>query len=176
MNKLLTGILAASLALSAPAFAQGNDEEYEYDREDVRWEVKMLNERGNEVQREKRASDVVATVLGPRKYQLSIGCSLDDGRRYMRIERLVSNEENEDFAGRQLDPVLEVRYGGDTIFVTERGSLRLKDGYYEGRAGDRVTDALKRGMRAIFYDEDSDLKIAFHLDGSYNAISQVPCD
>src|SRR6056297_1052288 len=177
MNKLFTGILAASLALSAPLMAQ-QDEEYDYDRETVEWEVKLLGPDGNEVERASRASDFVATVLGPRKYRLSVGCSRVDGRRFVRIERLVDKEANEDFAGRVLDPLVEVRYGGDTIFTTGRGVLRLQDdeGWYEGRASDALANALQRGNRAIFYDQDSDLRIAFHLDGSYRAISMIPCD
>lgn len=176
MKKLLTGILAASLAFGAPAMAQ-NDDEYSYDPETVRWEVKLLDADGNEVNRKARATDAVATVLGPRKYQLSIGCSRGDRTRFIRIQRLVDNEEMAEFSGRVFDPMVEVRYRGETIFTTERGALRWQDeGYYEGRAGNRVTDALKRGARAIFYDEDSDERIAFQLDGSYNAISQVPCE
>ncbi len=177
MNKLFMGILAASLALSGPTLAQ-QTEEYDYDRETVEWEVKLLNAEGSEVQRKAQATDVVASVLGPRKYRLSIGCALRDGERFVRIERLVLQEENEDFAGRVLDPMVEVRFGGDTIFVTERGVLRLQEdeGYYQGPANDRLTNALQRGNRAIFYDQDSDLRIAFHLDGSFRAISQLPCE
>lgn len=175
MKKLLTGFLAAAL-LSAPVAAQ-TDAEYDYDRETVRWEVKLLDSDGEEVFRRARATDAVATVQGPRKYQLSIGCSRGDRTRFIRIMRLVDDEDKAEFSGRRFDPLIEVRYGGDTIYTSDRGALRWnEDGYYEGRAGDRLTDALKRGMRAIFYDSDSDLRVAFHLDGSYNAISQVPCE
>ena len=137
MNKLLTGILAASLALGTPVLAQ-DDTEYDYDPETVKWEVKLLDADGEEVFRRARATDAVATVLGPRKYQLSIGCSRGDRTRFIRIQRLVDNEDKAEFSGRVFDPVVEVRYRGEAIFTTERGTLRWQDeGYYEPRRGPR---------------------------------------
>ncbi len=174
MKRFIACLLGAALVIAGPALAE-NDEPY--DPSEANWEFKWLNDAGREVGK-RRATEAFATVEGRRNLRLSIGCNLEEKRRVIRIEREVENEERAQFTERVLDFEVVVWYRGDIIFTTERGVLRWQEdeGYYEGRAGPRATEAIQRGNRVVFQDEEQDFRAAFPLRGSYNAIAQLPCD